>query len=101
MLTSRSSQPVITPDEFWEEKAPLVAVALIPDEENDELLLFYLARFPDNPLKNILCLARSQDGHAWSKPDLGDGTNVVMRSSGNQPGWGEFMPRTVLRKDEA
>ena len=99
MLTGRSSQPVITPDESWEEKAKLVAVALIPDDGDDQLLLFYLARFPDNPLKNMLCLARSQDGHTWSKPDLGDGTNTVMRSSGNQPGWGEFMPTTVLRDE--
>jgi hypothetical protein len=99
MLTNRSSQPVIAPDKPWEEKATLVAVALIPDEENDELLLYYFARFSDDPLKNMLCLARSQDGHAWSKPDLGDGTNIVMRSSGNQCGWGEFMPTTVLRDE--
>ena len=99
MLTGRSSQPVIAPDEPWEEKAKLVAIALVPDEEKDELLLFYLARSPGDPLKNMLCLARSQDGHAWSKPDLGDGTNVVMRSSGNPCGWGEFMPTTVLRDE--
>jgi len=76
-----------------------VAVALIPDEEADQLLLFYLARFPDNPLKNILCRARSEGGHTWSKPDLGDGTNTVMRSSGNDPGSGEFMPKAVLRDE--
>jgi hypothetical protein len=77
-----------------------MAVALLPDEESNGLLLFYLVRFPDSPLKNVLCLARSEDGHVWTKPDCGDGTNIVMHSSGNDVGWGEFMPTMILKDNQ-
>jgi hypothetical protein len=97
MLLSRSSQPVISADKDWEKEASFFAVAAIPDETAGAILLYYLARFDGQPLRNVLCLARSKDGRTWSKPDFGDGTNVVMRASGNTPGWGEFMPVTILR----
>ncbi len=99
MLLNRSSQPVISADKEWEKDASLFAVAAIPDDKAGELLLYYLARFDGDPFKNVLCLARSKDCRAWSKPDCGDGTNIVMRASGNYTGWGEFMPTTVLRDD--
>lgn len=99
MLVKRSPLPVISADKEWEKGAALSAIAAIPDEKTGYLLLYYLARFADNPLANVLCLARSHDGHAWSKPDCGDGTNIIMRSSGNQTGWGEFMPTTILRDE--
>jgi len=99
MLLNRSSRPVISADKDWERGAVLWAVTAIPDEKTGELLLYYLARFESNPLGNVLCLARSQDGHTWLKPDCGDGTNIVMRASGNQTGWGEFMPTSVLRNE--
>ena len=98
-LLNRSNQPVIRADKEWEKGATLFAIEAIPDTQTDELLLFYLARFVSNPLANVLCLARSADGHSWSKPPGADGTNIVMRGSGNQPGWGEFMPTRVLRDE--
>ncbi len=99
MLTFRSAQPILASDQPWEQGAELVAVAVIPDEATGDLLLYYLARFNGAPLKNVLCLARSADGRAWSKPVVAGGTNIVMRAAGNTCGWGEFMPTTVL-KDE-
>jgi len=77
-----------------------MAVSLLPDHETGELLLYYLIRFPKDPLKNVLCLAQSEDGYTWSKPDLGNGTNIVMRPSGNDVAWGEFMPTTVLKDEQ-
>ncbi len=100
-LLNRSSQPVIHADQDWEKGAKLFAVAVIPDEAAAELLLYYTARFADNPLKNMLCLARSADGISWSKPAGADGTNSVMRGSGNQPGWGTFIPTTILKDTDA
>ena len=100
MFLNRSTHPVIIPDKAWEEGGSLSAVAVVPDEEANELRLYYMTRFRENPVKNILCLARSSDGHTWSKQDVGDGTNIVMRSSGHPPAWGMFMPTTVLRDEQ-
>lgn len=52
------------------------------------------------PLDNVLCLALSTDGDHWDKPDLGDGTNIVMRSSGQDTGWGMFMPMRILHEPQ-
>ncbi|MBN1943355.1 MAG: hypothetical protein JW849_08690 [Phycisphaerae bacterium] len=100
MLLNRSSQPIFPADQEWEKDSSFLAVAAIPDEETDDLLLYYLVRFEDKSLNNVLCLARSRDGCAWTKPDCGDGTNIVMRGCGNQCGWGEFMPATILRNPQ-
>lgn len=99
MLLKRSSHPIIHPDQPWEQGAELVAVAALADAQAGELLLYYLARFDGAPLNNVLCLARSADGRAWSKPAVADGANIVMRASGHVCGWGEFMPTTVLRDE--
>ena len=66
------------------------------ESEEDALRLYYLMRFSDAPLRNVLCLARSTDGRNWIKPDLGKGSNIVMRSSGHVTGWGTFMPKRVI-----
>lgn len=96
MLLRRSARPVLEPDRDWEAGAALFAVDVFPDEDSGTLLLYYLARFPDDQLRNVLCIARSEDGCVWSRPDCGDGTNIVMRAAGHQTDWGEFMPATVL-----
>ena len=62
MLLRRSLHPVITVDQDWERGAQLFAVAAVPDEGREELLLYYLARFREDPLKNVLCVARARDG---------------------------------------
>ena len=36
-----------------------------------ELWMWYLGQGPDEPWHQRVCLARSKDGRAWSKPDLG------------------------------
>lgn len=66
--------------------------------ENDELLLYYVVRFGARPLDNVLCLARSRDGQTWRKPDLGNGTNIVMRAAGHENGWGMFTPMSILHE---
>jgi len=100
----RTQRPLVEPDREWEKGSELIVVDAIADEQAGELLVYYFARFPGQPHANILCLARSTDGYTWTKPDCGDGTNIVMRSSGDEAcwrsnTWGEFMPVTVL-KDE-
>lgn len=65
----------------------------------DRLRLYYLIRFRDRPTDNVLCIAESSDGRDWHRPDLG-GTNIVMRSSGHDTGWGMFMPLRILHEPE-
>lgn len=101
MIIRRADRPVLEADQPWEAGADLIAVEAFPDEAAGEIRLYYFARFAGRPHANILCLARSADGYAWTKPDCGDGTNIAMRSSGDEGAWkhawGEFMPATVLR----
>lgn len=96
MLLHRSAQPILPPDRPWEAGASLMAVAAFTDAATGDLLLYYLARSAALPHGNILCQARSVDGRIWSKPDLGDGTNIVMRGSGHAMNWGEFMPSSII-----
>ncbi len=96
-ILCRSIQPIVLPDQSWEAGSSLLPIAAFADEAPAGLLLYYVARFKDRPLENLLCLARSTDGRNWSKPDCGSGTNVVMRSSGNLNDWGQFTPTTILR----
>lgn len=76
-----------------------MVIAALPDERDERILLYYLVRFHKEPHRNRLCLATSPDGVNWSKPQLADGTNIVMRGSANPATWGEFMPATILRED--
>lgn len=99
MRLHRSSQPILLPDRPWEAGASLMATAALIDKSTGDLLLYYLARGQAAPLANVLCLARSSDGRVWHKPDLGDGTNIVMRGSGHKMNWGEFMPASIIRDD--
>lgn len=86
-------------DQPWEAGASLMAMAALPDEQNEVILLYYLVRFPKEHGRNCLCLATSPDGMNWSKPKFANGTNIVMRGSGHQTTWGEFMPTTILREE--
>jgi len=95
-LISRSDSPVLKLDRSWETGTHTSAIAVVPDPDEGDLRLYYLVTNRDDPSKNILCLARSQDGRTWAKPDCGDGTNIVMRGSGNRTEWGVFMPTSIL-----
>lgn len=97
----RTSCPVLAADRPWERGGRLSAVSVLPDEGGTRLRLYYLLRFPDHPCDNALCVADGADGYAWTKPDLGDGTNIVMRSSGHPTDWGVFMPTRVLHDPRA
>ncbi|MEC8931027.1 MAG: hypothetical protein VYB08_06395 [Candidatus Latescibacterota bacterium] len=55
-----------------------------------------MALHREHPLDNVLCIAESGDGRCWVKPDMGNGTNIVMTSSGHETGWGVFMPTRIL-----
>lgn len=95
-LIRRSDGPVLTLDRPWEDGQALSAISALQDPGSDDLLLYYLVLNRTDPLKNVLCLARTNDGIHWTKPDLGQGTNIVMKSSGRTTDWGTFMPTSVL-----
>ncbi len=95
-LMHRSDAPVLTLDRPWEDGQSATVVTAMPDPNSDHLLLYYLVRNASDPLQNVLCLARSSDGIHWTKPDVDQGTNIVMRSSGLATEWGTFMPTSVL-----
>ena len=97
MLISRSPTTVLHPDKPWEQGPFLFVVATIPDEEAGMLRMYYIAwhSTPDTP--NALCVATSLDGRTWTRPDLGDGTNIIMRGVGKGYEWGDFMPATIVR----
>jgi len=95
-LLSRSTQPILLPDQPWEMGGRISPVAAFTDEFSGDLLLYYFLRGRGGPLENALCLARSSDGVNWDKPDYGSGDNIVMRSSGNENIWGEFSPSSII-----
>ena len=95
-MTNRPDQPIIQPDKPWETGNMLISITALPDPTADRLRLYYFIRVKDNPTKNLLCVAYSTDGYHWTKPNLGDGTNIVMKASGNETGWGQFMPTSIL-----
>ncbi|MFC1525390.1 hypothetical protein ACFL6X_01110 [Candidatus Latescibacterota bacterium] len=100
MLRSRTDHPILPLDKPWEAGGRASAVSVVPDPDGQRLRLYYLALFRDDPVRNLLCVAHSTDGYEWSKPDLGDGTNVVMRSSGLECNWGVFMATRVFLDPE-
>lgn len=98
----RSAASVLSNDTPWErEAAHFYPVEVLPDPEQDRLRLYYLVMFRGEPERNVLAVAYSEDGRNWTKPDLGDGTNIVMRSGGNPFDWGFYMPSSILYDAEA
>jgi hypothetical protein len=98
----RAAESVLASDTAWErEAAHFYPIEILPDPEADRLRMYYLVMFRGEPTRNTLSVAYSQDGREWTKPDLGDGTNIVMRAAGNEFDWGFFMPSTVLPPDAA
>ena len=96
MLIQRSAQPVFQADAPWEEGADfLYAITAVPEPTGAGIRLYYLVRHSGDA-NGFLCMARSVDGVQWEKPDLGDGTNVVMRGGENACDWGMFLPKRVL-----
>ncbi len=96
-ISWRSTESVLSNDTPWErEAAHFYPVEALPDPEQDRLRLYYLVMFRGEPERNVLAVAYSQDGRSWTKPDLGDGTNIVMRSGGNPFDWGFYMPSSIL-----
>ena len=96
MLRFRSDEPILVPDREWEADGQAVASGAFVEADGVSVRLYYLVRFETDPLRNVICLARTRDLRHWEKPDRGDGTNVVMRSSGHRTDWGEFMPCRIL-----
>jgi len=76
-------------------------VEVIPDPTEDRLRLYYLVMFSGQPERNTLSVAYSTDGRTWTKPDLGDGTNIVKRAAGNSFDWGFFMPSSIVHQPDA
>ena len=80
--------PIIQTDESWEAGTLGWAQML---EDGGRLRFYYTVRPPDG--RELLCLAESEDGHSWCKPELGqvesDGSaanNIVT----DVPGCGHF-----------
>ncbi len=96
----RSQTPILKPNKAWQEGGMLSAVSLHVDPGSQRLRLYYLALHREHPLDNVLCIAESGDGRCWVKPDMGNGTNIVMTSSGHETGWGVFMPTRILYEPE-
>ncbi len=99
-VTWRSQTPILQPNKAWEEGGMLSAVSLHVDPGSQRLRLYYLALHREHPLDNVLCIAESGDGRCWVKPDMGNGTNIVMTSYGHETGWGVFMPTRILYEPE-
>ncbi|MBN1348892.1 hypothetical protein JXJ21_05740 [candidate division KSB1 bacterium] len=96
MIRYRHHEPILLADKAWELNGLMTAVTVLNEPDKDALRMYYLVRFQAEPLKSVLCVADSDDGFEWQKPDLGDGTNIVMRSSGFHPAWGMFSPKSIL-----
>jgi hypothetical protein len=96
--SERSAHPILKLDRAWEAGGLEDAVGLFVTDTG-ALRLYYTVRFSGRPQDNVLCVALSDDGVSWLKPDLGSGNNIVMRGAGNPMPWGEFMPCRVLRDD--
>jgi len=92
----RSDKPILTADRPWEQSATLRAISVMPDEDGGRLRLYYLVWNRADFSKNALCVAYSEDGLHWQKPDLGEGHNVVMRGSGCKMDWGVYFPHQVI-----
>ena len=98
----RSDASILDNNTPWErEAAHFYPVEVLPDPAEERLRLYYLVLFRGEPERNHLSVAYSSDGRTWTKPDLGEGTNVVMRSGGNPFDWGFFMPSSILYDAEA
>ena len=96
IIRYRSESPILTADKPWEEGASLRAISVIPEESGKRVRLYYLTWHRGDFTKNALCVAYSQDGFNWEKPDLGEGHNIVMRGSGRALNWGAFFPQQVI-----
>jgi hypothetical protein len=91
------------PEKEWETKykrPSFFVVDVIPDYDNNRLVMYYMCRFLDEVKQNLLCIAYSEDGITWIKPDLGDGTNIIMKSTWNKKFHGEWVVFSVI-KDNA
>ncbi|MCK5739049.1 hypothetical protein KAH55_07705 [bacterium] len=96
MLLSRSEKPLFYPDKPWEIGGNLNITTVLPDPDGKRLRMYYMVSTPKNPLKNVLCLAYSDDGVNWEKPSLFNGTNIVFRSSGFTTHWGVFSSSGII-----
>jgi len=96
IIRYRSDRPILPVDRPWEEGASLRAISVIPEEDGERLRLYYLVWNRADSSRNALCVAYSEDGLNWEKPDLGQGRNVVMRGSGSTMDWGVFFPHQVV-----
>ena len=97
IIRYRSEAPILSADRPWEEGASLRAISVIPEEDEDRMRLYYLTWHRGAFTKNALCVAYTQDGFNWEKPDLGEGNNIVMRGSGRALDWGVFFPQQIRR----
>lgn len=92
IIRYRSASPILAADRPWEEGASLRAISVMPEEDGRRLRLYYLTWHRGAFTKNKLCVAYTEDGFSWEKPDLGEGNNIVMRGSGRALNWGAFFP---------
>lgn len=100
MILNRTDISLLFMDQPWEQGSLIAQVAVLPDPDEDRLRMYYLIFFREDPLRNVLCVASSEDGYIWEKPDLGAGHNIVMRASGNAMDWGVFLPKSILYDPE-
>ncbi|MBT3344756.1 MAG: hypothetical protein HN712_28340 [Gemmatimonadetes bacterium] len=99
-ILDRTDAPILAAEQPWEIGATLSAMALHTDPQTGGLRLYYLVSHREDPLRNVLCVATSDSGSDWAKPDLGEGSNIVMGSLGLETGWGIFMPTRIIHEPE-
>ena len=80
--TSHVDNPVIRPDREWERHVLPYSGGVFYDPEDEQIKMWYCSgpgEKDGRPFRwGPVCLATSADGVNWDKPDLGDGTNIVL-----------------------
>jgi hypothetical protein len=100
IIRYRSETPILVADRPWEEGASLRAISVVPEEGGKRQRLYYLTWHRGAFEKNALCVAYTENGTDWEKPDLGEGNNIVMRGSGRALDWGAFFPQQVIHEPD-
>jgi len=80
--TSHPNNPVIGPDREWERYVLPYSGGVWHDPADNLFKMWYCCRAGEidgRPFRwGPVCLATSTDGVNWDKPDMGDGTNIVL-----------------------
>lgn len=92
VATRNPANPLVRPEHPWEDDMVLLYGSVERDPASGRFHMWYLGRnFEDrNPMRTVVCYARSEDGLRWEKPALGvveyggrRDNNIVVLNHGN------------------